>query len=187
MIRCGLFLLVSLWATQLAAQGTVVAPEPALDTGRATLRDQLLRFRDTLNTIDAAAARLQRDYREASAAALSSRARVMTDACARSARNVAPARQAITAAPASGERQIKSRTGLLEELERLRGVLDRCKTDFGDMSRPENSEKVRGYANDRAVRVQSALRRYETSLGSFFSAMGIKVSPLGAKPGQIAA
>jgi hypothetical protein len=186
MIRCCLPLLVSLWATTLAAQGTVVAPEPVLDTARATLRDQLLRFRDTLNTIDAAAARLQRDYREASAAALSSRARVMNDACARSARNVAPARQAITVAPVSGERQVKSRTELLQELERLRGVLDRCKTDFGDLSRPENSEKVRGYANDRAVRVQSALRRYEASLGSFFSAMGIKVSPLGAKPGQAA-
>ena len=83
MIRRCLPLLVSLWATTLAAQGTVVRAEPVLDAGRATLRDQLLRFRDTLNTIDAAAARLQRDYREASAAALSSRARVMTDACAR--------------------------------------------------------------------------------------------------------
>ena len=187
MIRRCLPLLVTLWATTLAAQGTVVAPEPVLDARRATLRDQLLRFRDTLNTIDAAAARLQRDYREASAAALTSRARGMTDACARSARNVAPARQAIKAAPSSGERQLKSRTELLGELDRLGGVLDRCKTDFSDLSRPENSEKVRGYANDRAVRVQGALRRYEASLASFFSAMGIKVSPLGAKPGQASA
>jgi len=187
MIRSCLPLLVSLWATTLAAQGTVVIPEPVLDARRATLRDQLLRFRDTLNTIDAAAGRLQRDYREASAAALSSRARVMTDACARSARNVDPARQAIMAAPASAERQVKSRTELLEEVDRLRGVLSQCKADFSELSRPENSEKVRGYANDRAVRVQGALRRYEASLGSFFSAMGIKVSPVRGKPGQAAA
>ncbi len=186
MIRCCLPLLVSLWATTLAAQGTVVAPEPVLDARRATLRDQLLQFRDTLNTIDAAAARLQRDYREASAAALSSRARVMTDACARSARNVGPARQAITAAPASSERQVKSRTELLEELDRLHAGLGPLQNRLRRAQPPRESEKVRGYANDRAVRVQSALRRYETSLGSFFSAMGIKVSPLGAKPGQAA-
>jgi hypothetical protein len=182
MIRRFFPLMATLWATTLAAQGTVVTPEPVLDTGRAQLRDQLLQFRDTLNTIDAAAARLQRDYRNASAAALTSRAGVMRDACGRSARNVAPTRKVVVAAEVSGEARLKSRTELLKELNQLHHVIDRCTAEFGELSRPGQAEKVRGYANDRAVRVQGALRRYEGALSSFLSIMGIKVSPLGSKP-----
>jgi hypothetical protein len=182
MIRRFLPLLATLWATAVAAQGTVVTPEPVLDAGRARLRDQLLHFRDTLNTIDAAAARLQRDYRNASSAALTSRAGVMRDACGRSARNVAPTRDAVLAAEISGEARLKSRTELLKELNELHRVVNHCKAEFGEWSRPGQAEKVRGYANDRAVRVQAALRRYEGALSSFFSVMGIKVSPLGSKP-----
>jgi len=180
MKRMALLLVITICPAALAAQGTVVVPEPALDAGRATLRDQLLRFRDTLNGIDAAAARLQRDYRAASGAALSSRARVMTDACARSGRNVLPARRAVLAADASDSGRIKSRTQLLRALDQLRVVLSRCEADFAALSRPGQEENVRGYGNDRAVRVQGALRRYEQVLAGFFNAMGIKVSPLGA-------
>jgi hypothetical protein len=175
-------ILISLGAPALAAQGTVVVPEPALDAGRATLRDELLRFRDTLNTIDAAAARLQRDFRNASGAVLNSRARVMTEACARSARNVLPARRAVLAAQASDSRRLKSRTELLQALDRLRVSLHRCETDFAALSRAGQEENVRGYGNDRAARVQGTLRRYEQVLAEFLSAMGIKVTPLGSEP-----
>jgi hypothetical protein len=41
---------------------------------------------------------------------------------------------------------------------------------------------VRGYGNDRAVRVQSAMRKYEIALRGFLGMMGIKVRPLGANP-----
>lgn len=180
MRRIGLLLLITICPAALAAQGTVVSPEPALDVGRATLRDHLLQFRDTLNSIDAAAARLQRDYQAASGAALSSRARVMTDACARSGRNVLPARRAVLAADTSSSSRLRSRTQLIRALDELRVVLSRCEADFAALSRLGQEEKVRGYGNDRAVRVQGALRRYERVLAGFFSAMGIKVSPLGA-------
>lgn len=169
-----------LWAQTLAAQGTVVVPEPPLDTARATLREELLRFRDTLNSIDAAAARLQRDFRQASTASLTSRANVMRDACARSARNVAPARKAVIAAETSDERRLRRRREMVQALDQLHSVLTRCETDFGDLGRTGQGEKVRGYGNDRAVRVRSALRKYEQALGRFFSAMGIKVTPLGS-------
>ena len=93
MSRWYLVLIGTLFAQTLSAQGTVVRPEPRLDAGRAALRDALLQFRDSLNTIDAAASRLQRDYRESSTASLISRARVMREACARSVPSGPPARQ----------------------------------------------------------------------------------------------
>lgn len=186
MTRLYAIVLGTLWATSLAAQGTVVLPEPPLDSARITLRDDLLRFRDTLNSIDAAAARLQRDFREASTAALLSRARVMSDACARSARNVPPAHKAVLAAAAPDKRRRQIRGEMVQALDRLHEVLSRCKADFEAMARPGEGETVRGYGNARAIPVQTALRRYERVLASFFGSMGIKVTPLGASASPLA-
>jgi hypothetical protein len=172
--------LVLLSAAPLAAQGTVVRPEPALDAGRASLRDALLRFRDSLNSIDAAAGRLQRDYRQASTASLISRARVMQEACDRSLRNLPAARKAVVASDASEGQRLRRRREMLTAMEQLGKALTRCRSEFGAMSQPGEGEQVRGYGNDRATRVQAALRRYEVALATFFSAMGIKVAPLGA-------
>ena len=181
MSRVYLAVISMLFAQNLAAQGTVVRPEPALDAGRVTLRDALLRFRDSLNSIDAAASRLQRDYRQASTASLLSRARVMHEACARSTRNLPPTRQAVLAADASGELRLRRRSEMMVAMDQLQKALARCESDFGVMSRPDEGERVRGYGNDRAVQVQAALRRYERVLGTFFSAMNIKVRPLGVE------
>jgi hypothetical protein len=169
-----------LFAHNLAAQGTVVRPEPPLDSGRVTLRDALLRFRDSLSTIDAAASRLQRDYRQASTPSLISRARVMREACARSVRNVPPTRQAVLAADAAGKQRQRRQGELVGALDQLQKALAQCESDFAVMSRRGEGERVRGYGNDRAARVQDALRKYEQVLGTFFSAMNIKVNPRGA-------
>jgi hypothetical protein len=181
MSRLYLVLVVAFWSQDLFAQGTVVVPEPALDAGRATLRDELLRFRDTLSTIDAAAARLQRDNTGASPEALVSRARVMSDACARSVRNTPPARRSVLAADANNKARLQRQQELLQALDRLRGVLTKCEAEFRGFSRPGQGETVRGYGNDRAGKVQTAVREYETVLSRFLHAMGIKVGPLGAK------
>lgn len=186
MNRIYLFLFGVLCARGLAAQATIVTPEPPLDPARATLQGELLRFRDTLNLIDAAAARLQRDFRQASTSSLTSRARVMRDACARSVQNAAPARKAITTAPAPDDGQLRRRREMVQALDQLRGVLIRCETDFGEFSQPGQGETVRGYGNDRAVRVQSALRRYERAMGRFLASMGIKVTPIGAEARRLA-
>ena len=186
MSRVYLAVISMLFAHNLAAQGTVVRPEPALDTGRVTLRDALLRFRDSLSSIDAAASRLQRDYRQASSASLTSRARVMREACARSLRNLPPTRQAVLAANASDEPQVRRRGEMVGALDQLKKVLTRCESDFAGMSQPAEGERVRGYGNDRAVRVQNGLRKYERVLGTFFSAMKIKVRPRGTEARPLA-
>ncbi|MEP6551425.1 MAG: hypothetical protein ABJB95_09585 [Gemmatimonadales bacterium] len=186
MSRVYLAVISMLFAQNLAAQGTVVRPEPALDAGRAALRDVLLQFRDSLSSIDAAASRLQRDYRQTSTASLLSRARVMHEACARSVRNLPPTRQAVLAADAADERRLRRRGEMVGALDQLQKALARCEAEFGVMSRPGEGERVRGYGNDRAVRLQAAVRRYERVLGTFFSAMNIKVSPLGVETRPVA-
>lgn len=186
MSRGYLAVISMLFAQSLTAQGTVVRPEPPLDSGRATLRDALLRFRDSLSSIDAAASRLQRDYRQASTALLLSRARVMHEACARSGRNLPPTRQAVLAADASDEQRLRRRGEMVSALDQLQKALARCESDFGVMSRAGEAERVRGYGNDRAVRIQAAVRRYEQVLGTFFGAMKIKVSPLGVEARPVA-
>lgn len=181
MIRAVWLVLLVLYAPPLAAQ-TVVRPEVPLDSARAALRDALLVLRDSLGAIDAAAGRLQRDYRQASGASLTSRARVMADACAGSARTIPPTRTAVSTADASNDARAKRRAELLRALGRLQGELDRCRSDFGGMSKPGQGEQVRGYGNDRAGRVLAALRDYERVAGGFLAAMGIKVTPRGANP-----
>ena len=177
-----LLVLLAAWSPGLGAQGTVVLPEAPLDSARAALREDLLTFRDSLNTIDAAAGRLHRDYRQASAAVLRSRARVMTEACTRSARNVPLARKAVEASEASNEARRRTRKELLGALDRLTTVLTRCKTQFDAMSQPGKGEEVRGYGNDRAIRIQAGLREYDRVLARYLSAMGIKTPVPGSRP-----
>jgi hypothetical protein len=176
-----LILLIGTWTPRLDAQGTVVRPEAPLDSARAALRDNLLTFRDSLRTIDAAAARLHRDYRQASEAILLSRARVMTQACTRSVRNVPLARRAVQVSVASNDARRQSRRDLLGALERLNRVLTRCQTEFSGLSRPGQGERVRGYGNNWAIRIQSGLREYERVLDRYLNAMGIQIQPAGSR------
>ena len=182
MIRWTWLLLGSLvWAGPVSAQ-TVMRPDPALDPARAAVRDALLILRDSLNTIDGAAARLQRDFRHASGPSLLSRARVMREACARSVRTVPPTRKAVLEAKLLDPRRVQHRSELVGAIDRLSASLAKCEQEFAAMSRPGQAESVRGYGNDRAVRVQSALRRYENALRGFLGSMGIRVTPMGGNP-----
>lgn len=177
-----LALLGCLGTRSLAAQ-TVVRPTPPLDSARAALRDAVLVLRDSLVTIDAAAARLQRDYQAASGQSLLSRARSMYDACGRSRRTVPATRLAVQSANLSQPVKVKRRREVVAALDQLKQALDRCELEFAAMSKPGQAERVRGYANDRASRVQRALRHYELALRDFLGTMDIKVLPLGVSAG----
>jgi hypothetical protein len=177
--RISLLLTFSLWTGPVVAQ-TVMRPDPPLDSARAALRDALLILRDSLNTIDGAAARLQRDFRQASGPSLLSRARVMHLACSHSRQTVPLTRRALLDADLSERRRVSYRAELVQEMDRLSKALARCEADFAAMSKPGQGETVRGYGNDRATKVQAALRRYEVALRQFLGAMGIKVLPVGA-------
>jgi hypothetical protein len=182
MTLCTWILLGSLVCAGPASAQTVMRSDSPPDSARAAVRDAVLILRDSLNTIDGAAARLQRDFRQASGPSLLSRARVMREACARSERTVAPTRRAVLDVRPLEPRRMKYRSELVEAMDHLRGALAQCQLDFAAMSRPGQGETVRGYGNDRAVRVQSAMRKYENALRGFLGVMGINVTPLGANP-----
>lgn len=171
--------LVLLAAHPLGAQ-TVVRPEPTLDSAQVALRDAILVLRDSLVTIDGAAARLQRDYRATSGPSLVSRAKVMRDACARSIRTIPSTRQAVLDAQLASRDKIRGREHLVVALDTLQGALRWCETEFDGMSKLEQAERIRDYGNDRAVKVLSAIRRYEQRMRNFMGLMGIPVTPLGA-------
>ena len=172
-------LLAVVGSQPLAAQ-TVVRPAAPLDSARAELRDALVVLRDSLITIDGAAARLQRDFRTASAPSLISRARIIRDACARSLRTVPPTRAALQAANLSHPKRLQLRRELVVAMDTLKGVLRYCETEFSDMSKPGQAEVVRGYGNDHAGRVLAGIRSYERTLRGFLQVMGIRMLPIGA-------
>src|SRR3954452_8229092 len=179
--RTGFLLAVSLWAGPAVAQ-TVIRPDPPLDSARVVVRDALLVLRDSLNTVDAAAARLQRDFRQASGPSLLSRARVMHDACAHSGQTLPSTRLVVREAQLSMPTQVQLRKEFVAAMDQLSQALARCELDFAAMSKPGEAETVRGYGNDRAIKAQSAIRKYETVLSRFLGVMGIKVVPLAANP-----
>lgn len=175
-------ILVSVLAVQPLGAQTVMLPPPKLDSARAEIRDALWRLRDSLLTVDGAAARLQRDYRATSDPALLARARFMTQACARSFKAVAPARSVVASADLSSKQKLHQQRSLLGALDSLRKALSACEAEFAAMSRPGQGETVRGYGNDRAGRVLAALRSYEHSLRGFLRALGIPNEPPGLNP-----
>jgi hypothetical protein len=179
--RTGFGLAISLWAGPVMGQ-TVIRPDPPLDSARVVIRDALLALRDSLNTVDAAAARLQRDFRQASGPSLLSRARVMHEACAHSGQTLPSARRVVLEAQLSQPRQVQHRKELVAAMDQLSKALVRCELDFAAMSKPGEAETVRGYGNDRAIKAQSAIRKYEIAFSRFLGVMGIKVTPPGANP-----
>src|SRR3954463_6901165 len=115
----GVLLLMTAAAGPLAAQ-TVIQPPPALDSARAAVRDALLQLSDSLGTIDAAAARLQRDYQQASGASLLYRARMVREACHRSAGVMPSTRARVVATKVSEPQRAHHQTNLLSALDQLK-------------------------------------------------------------------
>jgi hypothetical protein len=178
-VKAAFLLIVGMAAAGPLAGQTVVRPAPPLDSTRAALRDALLVLRDSLVTIDGAAARLQRDFRNASGPSLLSRARVMYQACARSGKAIPTARETVQSTRLTDPHKLERRKELLAAMDKLELAVGRCATEFAAMSKTGQAETVRGYANDRASRVQNALRSYEQALREYFGIMGIRVLPLG--------
>jgi hypothetical protein len=182
-----LILLFSLAAAPVALNAqAVVRPAGPVPAVNAQARDAMLVLRDSLMTVNGAAARLQRDFRATSAAALTSRARQIANACARSARTVAPTRKAVAAADADGPARISSRAAVLRALDSLAVEMTKCSDEFRAMALPDKGEEVRGYGNRRAEPILRALYAYDATATRFFKVWGMDVRPLGARPNPLA-
>jgi hypothetical protein len=167
------------------AQVGAIMPEAPLEASRARVRDALLVLRDSLHAIDGANARLRRDFRVTSAAALSGRARSIADACAGAERTVPGARKAVEETRADTRFERDQRAALLRSLDDLAGTLGGCRSDFVALG-SKGGEQVRGYGNRRAESLQSELRKYDRTVAGFFATYKIEVRPIGAGKNPLA-
>ncbi len=162
-----------------------VRPAAPIDARRAGIRDRLLMLRDSLNAVNSSAARLQRDFRATSAAALSARARLVGAACMSSARVIPGARSAVASASPATPVQAREQAALVRSLDSLSGTMTRCGDEFSAMGGRGNGEEVRGYGNRRAEPILAQLGRYDDALSRFFAVWGIEVRPIGARPNPV--
>ena len=158
----------------------VVRPPAPLDPARATVRDAVLVLRDSLQGIHAGRAHLRRDYRDASSQALVSRARVMRDACAASARTLPQTRIAVQKGPTATPQSRSARDELLAEMSRLVAPLEACRGRFDEWVRSSDGDAVRGYANRLADEIEVPIRAYEHRLATYLGTQGIRIRPLGS-------
>ena len=173
-------------APALDAQAALVLPEQPLDSNRAAARDAIYVLRDSLQTVIAAIARLERDFRSTSVQSLTSRARELHGSCAAAERNVAPVRKVVGATATASKLQRREQVHLDAALGSLAGVLETCRTEFERLGTRGNGEEVRGYGNRRARPVRAEIMRYESAADGFFRALEIPNRPLGARPDPLA-
>lgn len=172
------FFLVGLLAgaAPLSAQ-TVVRPDPVLDSAHAAVRDALGDFRDSLQTIEAAGARLQRGTHGASAAWIRARARQMAAACAASQRILPTTRDGIRAGVWQTARERAAQADLLKAFEVLGAKLRWCQERFAPPSDAAGIEAIRNSGNYWRGQLSAALTDYDRAAGYFLSTLGIKVRP----------
>jgi len=170
----------------LAAQAAMVLPEKTLDAERGRLRDSVYVMRDTLSEVSASIARLQRDFRTASAPVLVSRARTLASDCAAARRRIPATRAAIAGAPIRSKFALDQQKRTATELARLETELDRCLREFGELSMPTKGEEVRGYGNRKAAPLQAQIRKYDAAIAGLFSVLEIPHRPLGARRNPLA-
>lgn len=151
----------------LSAQ-MVVGPEPKLSENQMTVRTSLYRLRDSLQSVEAASARIARDLAGASDAALRSRARVMADRCRAAATQTDTTRGVVSRGALPDPDPSGARVSLDKALDSLRVQLQSCVGQFTTLTDPAKTEELRGYGIGRGQRVQTAIQSYFPSASKYF-------------------
>ncbi|MEP6571067.1 MAG: hypothetical protein ABJD11_00160 [Gemmatimonadota bacterium] len=177
-----LLLLVLLPAASLCAQ-TVVTPEPQLDATRIRARDALLVLRDSLASVTAAAAWMERDLASSSDQAARGWATRVSDACARSSRTLAGTQGVVIQLNVPSPDPGKQRPALTAALTTLHAELEKCVAQFKEYSASPNTADLRSYAVPEGLKVAARIHKYESTLDRYFAAADIHVRPLGVPQG----
>lgn len=165
----GLATLLLLAAVPLRAQ-TVVQPEPKLNSEQMTVRTSLYHLRDSLNAVEAASARIARDLRSASDAALRSRARTVALRCQAAVSQLDSSRAVVERGQLPSPDPKHRRSELDKAMAQLRGHLVDCSTQFTALTDPAKAEELRGYGIGRGQRVQTAVQAYRPAASAYFRA-----------------
>ncbi|HEU4698944.1 MAG TPA: hypothetical protein VFS40_07185 [Gemmatimonadales bacterium] len=175
--------LVALAALALAPAGALqaqqsiqpigTAPAPTPDAARAKVRGALVALGDSLQTVSAAIARIERAPGSPSDALQLSRARVMGRACGGAATQLVATRRMVRESAIPGARVKAAQAEYLRALDKLHGTLGWCDSTFLAMSQPGKAEEAREWGMNRASRVRAALAEYQQVLLAYGGALGI--------------
>ncbi len=154
-------------ASPLSGQ-TVIAPPPKLDSTQTAVRNALYLLRDSLQLVDAAAARIARDRAMSSDLLMRSRAYLLATRCASAARTLTSTRSVITSAGLPKTDRLALRATLLRSLDSLDVGMAGCVTEFKRLQAPERAAELRDYGIGRGKKVQGYIRRHDAAVGPYF-------------------
>jgi hypothetical protein len=171
---------VGLLVVAAPLHGQMVMTNDTLDAERRDVRDVLVVLRDSLRTVEAAAAQFQRGNASASPELLYSRGKTIKSACIRSIRNVEPARQVVKADDWGNEHQTLWQNELLQAMDSLEQSLNACEATWDHLATPENADQIRTTGPPEAESISNDIKGYSAVVGGYFKALGIYVSPAGS-------
>ena len=158
----------------------MVVTNDTLDAQRRDIRDVLVVLRDSLHTVEAAAAQFARGNATASPELLYSRGKTIKNACIRSLRNVEPARMVVKADDWGNEFQTKWQHELLQAMDSIEQSLNACEATWGQLATPENAEQIRTVGPREAESISSDIQVYGAVVGGYYKSLGIYVKPAGS-------
>ena len=157
----------------------MVVTTDTLDAQRRDVRDILVVLRDSLHTIEAAAAQFDRGHSSASVELLYSRGRTIKNACTRSLRNIGPAREVVKADDWGDEYRTMRQHQVLEAMDVLEESVNACQSVWDGLVTPENAEQIRTAGPAEVESITKAIHVYGTVVSGYYKALGIYVSPAG--------
>ena len=159
--------------------GQMVMTQDTLEAERRDVRDVLVILRDSLQTVEAAAAQFERGHATASPELLYSRGRSIKNACIRSLRNVEPARQVVKTNDWVSEYQTKWQNELLQAMDSLEKSLNACEAVWHRLATPETAEQIRTAGPPEAESITRDIHGYTAVVSSYYKALAIYVKPAG--------
>lgn len=159
------------------AQMVVVRPQE-LDSARAEVLATFRDLRDTVKTVEAAVAQLERGFATSSDQLLASRSRRLAQACQASLRNLPQARAVAASHSWTEDLATKWQGDLVSNADRLSGVLEGCGTRWHGYGEKQQLDQLRseGLADARAI--SREVLEFMGTVEGYYKVLGIRPRPM---------
>ncbi len=162
--------------------GQTVVTNDTLPESKQVVRDILVPQRDSLHTILAAAAQLQRGHATASVELLFARGRSLLQGCQRSLTTSDTTRATIEAGEWDDEFQNRRKRELIAEMDLLNQALWQCDRAWTQFATREHAEEIRTTGLEAADSLVATIHQYENVVAGYYKVLDIYVPPPGSRP-----
>lgn len=159
--------------------GQMVVTNDTLPPSKQIVRDILVPQRDSLHTILAAAAQLQRGHTTASVELLFARGQTLLRACQRSLATSDTTRVLIEAGGWDEEIQNRRKNELIAEMDVLNQALGQCDQAWTRFATLEHAEEIRTRGLEAADSLVATIHHYENVVAGYYRVLDIYVQPQG--------